>query len=205
MTFHFNLNLPEIGGKYQDHQTLGNLIGHADTLVIAQATEQFNGLSVVVTPDTRTALRLEKALMQFSKLPVSVFPDWETLPYDNFSPHQDIISARLSALFHLQQGNKQIFLLPINTLLQKVCPPSYLANNVLLIKKAIAFQFNRYVYSWKMPVIVQWNKCWNTANMPYVAHYLTSIRWERKARSAWIFLMMKSIRSALSMRTVSVR
>ncbi|WP_026313125.1 transcription-repair coupling factor [Actinobacillus capsulatus] len=136
-------NLPLIaqqeGGKFQDHQTLGNLIGHSDTLAIAEAATQFNGLSVVVTLDTRTALRLEKALKQFSKLPVSVFPDGETLPYDNFSPHQDIISARLSALFHLQQGNKQIFLLPINTLLQKVCPPNYLANSVLLIKKGDRF------------------------------------------------------------------
>ncbi|WGE68746.1 transcription-repair coupling factor [Actinobacillus equuli subsp. haemolyticus] len=136
-------NLPLIaqqeGSKFQDHQTLGNLVGHSDTLAIAEAAAQFNGLSVVVTPDTRTALRLEKALTQFSKLPVSVFPDWETLPYDNFSPHQDIISARLSALFHLQQGNKQIFLLPISTLLQKVCPPNYLANNVLLIKKGNRF------------------------------------------------------------------
>lgn len=138
---HFNLPLiaRQEGGKFQDHQTLGNLVGHSDTLAIAEAAAQFNGLSVVVTPDTRTALRLEKALMQFSKLPVFVFPDWETLPYDNFSPHQDIISTRLSALFHLQQSNKQIFLLPINTLLQKVCPPSYLANNVLLIKKGDCF------------------------------------------------------------------
>lgn len=139
MTFNLHFNLPETGGKFQDHQTLGNLLGHSDTLAIAEASARFSGLSVVVTPDTRTALRLEKALKQFSNLPVSVFPDWETLPYDNFSPHQDIISARLSALFHLQQGNKQIFLLPINTLLQKVCPPSYLANNVLLIKKGDRF------------------------------------------------------------------
>ncbi len=127
------------GGKFQDHQTLGNLLGHSDSLAIAQAAQDFKGLSVVVTPDTRTALRLEKALKQFSQLPVSLFPDWETLPYDNFSPHQDIISARLSALFQLQQGNKQIFLLPVNTLMQKVCPPSYLANNVLLIKKGDHF------------------------------------------------------------------
>ncbi|WGE90605.1 transcription-repair coupling factor [Actinobacillus genomosp. 1] len=139
MTFNLHFNLPETGGKFQDHQTLGNLLGHSDTLAIAEASTRFSGLSVVVTPDTRTALRLEKALKQFSNLPVSVFPDWETLPYDNFSPHQDIISARLSALFHLQQGNKQIFLLPISTLLQKVCPPSYLANNVLLIKKGDRF------------------------------------------------------------------
>lgn len=134
-----SLNLPQIGGNFQDHQTLGNLVGHSDTLAISQAAQQFNGLTVVVTPDTRTALRLEKSLPQFANLPVQLFPDWETLPYDNFSPHQDIISARLSALFELQQGRKQIFLLPINTLMQKVCPPSYLANNVLLIKKGDRF------------------------------------------------------------------
>ncbi|MFA9499319.1 transcription-repair coupling factor [Mannheimia sp. E30BD] len=134
-----SFSLPQIDGNFQDHQTLGNLIGHSDTLAISQAAQQFNGLTVVVTPDTRTALRLEKSLPQFAKLPVQLFPDWETLPYDNFSPHQDIISARLSALFELQQGRKQIFLLPINTLMQKVCPPSYLANNVLLIKKGDRF------------------------------------------------------------------
>ena len=135
--------LPKIDSTHQDHQTLGNLVGHSDTLAIAEASQQFNGLSVVVTPDTRTALRLEKSLSQFTPLPVQLFPDWETLPYDNFSPHQDIISARLSALFQLQQGRKQILLLPISTLLQKVCPPSYLANNVLLIKKGDTFSIDK--------------------------------------------------------------
>ncbi|MDH2924930.1 transcription-repair coupling factor [Nicoletella semolina] len=139
MTFNLNINLPQTNGKFQDHQTLGNLIGHSDTLAIVQTAEQFDGLSLVITPDTHTALRLEKSLPQFTTLPVQLFPDWETLPYDNFSPHQEIISARLSALFHLQQSSKQIVLLPITTLLQKVCPPSYLANNVLLIKKGDRF------------------------------------------------------------------
>ena len=146
MSFHLQYTLPLIsqqeGGKFQDHQTLGNVIGHSDSLIIAQAAQDFNGVSVVVTPDSQTANRLEKALKQFSTLPVSVFADWETLPYDNFSPHQDIISARLSALFQLQQGNKQIFLLPINTLLQKLCPSDYLANNVLLIKKGDRFSID---------------------------------------------------------------
>ena len=146
MSFHLQYTLPLIsqqeGGKFQDHQTLGNVIGHTDSLIIAQAAQDFNGVSVVVTPDSQTANRLEKALKQFSTLPVSVFADWETLPYDNFSPHQDIISARLAALFQLQQGNKQIFLLPINTLLQKLCPPDYLANNVLLIKKGDRFSID---------------------------------------------------------------
>ncbi|HGO5816633.1 TPA: transcription-repair coupling factor [Mannheimia haemolytica] len=138
-----SLNLPKSDGNFQDHQTLGNLVGHSDTLAISQAARAFYGLTVVVTPDTRTALRLEKALPQFAGLPVQLFPDWETLPYDNFSPHQDIISARLSALFELQQGRQQILLLPINTLMQKVCPPNYLANNVLLIKKGDHFSIQK--------------------------------------------------------------
>ncbi|QIW14932.1 transcription-repair coupling factor [Pasteurellaceae bacterium RH1A] len=133
------LTLPRTDTTFQDHQTLGNLLGHSDTLAISQAASEFAGLTLVITPDTRTALRLEKALPQFTSLPVQLFPDWETLPYDSFSPHQDIISARLSALFQLQQGRKQIFLLPINTLLQKVCPPSYLQHNVLLIKRGDRF------------------------------------------------------------------
>ncbi|HDL1183301.1 transcription-repair coupling factor [Mannheimia haemolytica] len=138
-----SLNLPKSDGNFQDHQTLGNLVGHSDTLAVSQAARAFYGLTVVVTPDTRTALRLEKALPQFAGLPVQLFPDWETLPYDNFSPHQDIISARLSALFELQQGRQQILLLPINTLMQKVCPPNYLANNVLLIKKGDRFSIQK--------------------------------------------------------------
>ncbi|HDZ6734293.1 TPA: transcription-repair coupling factor [Mannheimia haemolytica] len=138
-----SLNLPKSDGNFQDHQTLGNLVGHSDTLAISQAARAFYGLTVVVTPDTRTALHLEKALPQFAGLPVQLFPDWETLPYDNFSPHQDIISARLSALFELQQGRQQILLLPINTLMQKVCPPNYLANNVLLIKKGDRFSIQK--------------------------------------------------------------
>lgn len=69
-----NLNLPQVGTSHQDHQTLGNLIGHSDTLAISESAQQFNGLTVVVTPDTRTALRLEKSLPQFVNMPVQLFP-----------------------------------------------------------------------------------------------------------------------------------
>lgn len=143
MTFNLAFNLPKLSEKHQDHQILGNLIGHSDTFAISQAALQFEGVTIVVTPDIQTALRLESSLSQFCDLSVQLFPDWETLPYDHFSPHQEIISTRLSALFQLQQGNKQIFLIPINTLLQKVCPPSYLSNNVFLIKKNDHFSIGK--------------------------------------------------------------
>lgn len=58
------------------------------------SAEQYAGLTVAVTPDTKSAVRLERVLTEFTCLPVTFFPDWETLPYDNFSPHQNITSAR---------------------------------------------------------------------------------------------------------------
>ncbi|EGP05670.1 transcription-repair coupling factor [Pasteurella multocida subsp. gallicida str. Anand1_poultry] len=115
----------------------------ADYLAISQIAQQYSGLTVVVTADTRSAVRLEKVLAQFSSLPVTFFPDWETLPYDAFSPHQDIISSRLSALSQLQHCQKGIVILPISTLMQRLCPPTFLHHNLLLVKKGDRLQINK--------------------------------------------------------------
>lgn len=126
---------PDIPTQPHDHKILGNVLPGADALAISEIAEQNQNLTVVVTPDTRSAVRLSRVLSELSSQNVCVFPDWETLPYDTFSPHQEIISSRLSALFHLQNAKKGIFLLPISTLMQRLCPPQYLQHNVLLIKK----------------------------------------------------------------------
>ena len=126
---------PDIPNQPNDHKILGNVLPGADALAISEIAEQNQNLTVVVTPDTRSAVRLSRVLSELSRQNVSLFPDWETLPYDTFSPHQEIISSRLSALFHLQNAKKGIFLLPISTLMQRLCPPQYLQHNVLLIKK----------------------------------------------------------------------
>lgn len=126
---------PDIPTQPNDHKILGNVLPGADALAISEITEQNQNLTVVVTPDTRSAVRLSRVLSELSSQNVCLFPDWETLPYDTFSPHQEIISSRLSALFHLQNAKKGIFLLPISTLMQRLCPPQYLQHNVLLIKK----------------------------------------------------------------------
>lgn len=131
MTY-FTLNIPS---QASDHKILGNVISSADSLAICDIAQQYPHLTVVITPNSRSAVRLEKILRDLTALSVTVFPDWETLPYDSFSPHQEIISARLSALFYLQNARQGIFILPISTLMQRLCPPDYLANNVLLIKK----------------------------------------------------------------------
>ncbi|MDQ6578920.1 MAG: transcription-repair coupling factor, partial [Haemophilus parainfluenzae] len=131
-TTYFNFDIPT---QPNDHKILGNVLVSADALAVSEIAEQYDGLTVVVTPDTKSAVRLSQVLPDLTSQPVQFFPDWETLPYDSFSPHQEIISSRLSALFHLQNTKKGIFVLPISTLMQRVCPPKYLQHNVLLIKK----------------------------------------------------------------------
>ncbi len=129
---YFNLDIPS---QANDHKIIGNVIAGSDSLAIAEITSEHKGLTLVVTNDTKSAVKLEKILQDISPHEVRYFPDWETLPYDSFSPHQDIISTRLSTLFYLQNAKQGIVLLPMTTLMQRVCPPSYLQHNVLLIKK----------------------------------------------------------------------
>ncbi|NBI12668.1 transcription-repair coupling factor [[Haemophilus] felis] len=140
MTHFFQLDIPT---QPNDHKMLGNVLAGADCLAIAEISEQHSGLIALITADARNAVRLEKTLSQFSENPVYFFPDWETLPYDAFSPHQEIISTRLSTLFQLQHQEKGIVILPISTLMQRLCPPTFLHHNLLLIKKGECLQINK--------------------------------------------------------------
>ncbi|MEP4101902.1 hypothetical protein, partial [Paraglaciecola sp.] len=68
----------------------GNLQGSSTALAIASAAENANGPLLLITADTPSAIKLEKELdyfLQNQTVNVQLFPDWETLPYDNFSPH----------------------------------------------------------------------------------------------------------------------
>ena len=129
---YFDLDIPT---QPNDHKILANVIAGADGFAVAEIAAKHQGLTVLVTADSKSAVRLERILRERYHADVRTFPDWETLPYDAFSPHQEIISARLSALFYLQNAKQGIFILPINTLMQRVCPPQFLQHNVLLIKK----------------------------------------------------------------------
>src|SRR5690606_11666663 len=79
--------------------SLGGLIGSSLSLAIAERVRQHAGAVLLVVPDTPTALRLEQEVSHLladdPALPVHLFPDWETLPFDQFSPHRDILSRRL--------------------------------------------------------------------------------------------------------------
>ncbi|MGO2131937.1 MAG: transcription-repair coupling factor [Halomonas sp.] len=105
--------------------------GSATALSLAQLAK--DAPLLVVTPDTAQAQRLEAELDFFSTLPVLPFPDWETLPYDSFSPHQEIVSARLRTLRRLQDGEHGIVLVSVNTLMQRLPPVDYIAGRVMTL------------------------------------------------------------------------
>ena len=124
---------------FQDQQQWGQLQGSSRALAVAQASQQARRPIVLVTADTPSALKLEKEIRYFQgsqhSVPVTLFPDWETLPYDTFSPHQDIISQRLETLFRLTQEPSGIFIVPINTLMQRLAPVEYIGQHLLLLKR----------------------------------------------------------------------
>ncbi len=117
-------------------QTLrwGQLHGAAPALLIAAAARQ-RGLVLAIVPDSQTALRLEMELRFFSGggLDILAFPDWETLPYDSFSPHQDILSQRLATLYRLPQRRRGVLVVPVATLMQRLAPRDYLDRYALLL------------------------------------------------------------------------
>ncbi|MEP0176270.1 MAG: transcription-repair coupling factor [Paraglaciecola sp.] len=115
----------------------GNLQGSSTALAIASAAENANGPLLLITADTPSAIKLEKELdyfLQNQTVNVQLFPDWETLPYDNFSPHQDIVSQRLEALYQLTQNERSIFIVPLNTLIMRMAPVDYIGKYLLILK-----------------------------------------------------------------------
>ena len=90
---------------------------------------------MLIAPDMQNALRLHDEISQFTDQMVMNLADWETLPYDSFSPHQDIISSRLSTLYQLPTMQRGVLIVPVNTLMQRVCPHSFLHGHALVMKK----------------------------------------------------------------------
>ncbi len=140
-----SLNLPQIspGKKF----TLPRPTGSADALLLARfALQQMAAgrITALITAEPGDTQRLEDELKFFApQLRVGVFPDWETLPYDTFSPHQDLISERLATLWQLLQSRGKpadqreldVVLLPASTALTRLAPPSFLAATTFHFKQ----------------------------------------------------------------------
>lgn len=129
----FPLPLP---ANPDDRKSWGNLSGAGMALAIAQAASRNTGPLMVITADSESARRLEDELGFFlgDQLPLLHFSDWETLPYDQFSPHQDIISARLRILATLPSLQRGVLLVPVTTLAHRIAPCGWLAGQTFMLK-----------------------------------------------------------------------
>ena len=122
--------------------TLPRPTGSADALLLAQLGLREKSLGkpmTVVTADASDAQRLLEEIAFFAPtLRCALFPDWETLPYDTFSPHQDLISERLATLWRISQRDKDtgadVVIVPATTALYRLAPPSFLAGYTFAFK-----------------------------------------------------------------------
>ncbi len=134
------MDLPKL--KSGHRFTLPRPTGSADSLLLARlgAREKAAGkLLAIVTADATDAQRLIDEIAFFEPdLRCALFPDWETLPYDTFSPHQDLISERLATLWRIQQRDKEngadVVVVPAATALYRLAPPSFLAGYTFAFK-----------------------------------------------------------------------
>ncbi|MDD2610160.1 MAG: transcription-repair coupling factor [Giesbergeria sp.] len=115
--------------------TLPRPVGSADALLLArlgQREQAAQRTTAIVTADASDAARLLDELAFFAPdLRCALFPDWETLPYDTFSPHQDLISERLATLWRIRQKSQDtgadVVIVPATTALYRLAPPSFMA------------------------------------------------------------------------------
>jgi len=110
--------------------------GASLALALAETGRAHAGIVVAVAHDTHAAHALEAELAVFAgtDLEVLQFPDWETLPYDLFSPHPDIVSQRIAALYRLPSLKRGVLVVPVATLMQRLAPRSYIAGSGLVLE-----------------------------------------------------------------------
>ena len=115
----------------------GRLYGSSFGMILGQAAQAHDGPLVAVATDPAMAMRLEYELRFYlagdDDIPVIHFPDWETLPYDLFSPHQDITSQRLLALHRLPSLAKGIVIVSASTAMHRLPPPAYIDAHSLVL------------------------------------------------------------------------
>ncbi len=115
----------------------GRLYGSCGALAIASAAREFDGLLLVIVDDVQSVNSLLNDLDFFlfeSEIPTLSLPDWETLPYDVFSPLPELVSQRLQTLHRLNSIKKGVLIVPVSTLLQRLLPKSYLDTHAFVMK-----------------------------------------------------------------------
>ncbi len=138
----------------------GELHGSSLSLLIANTANRHTAPVIVVCNDMPATRQLYHELQFFcpSTIPIFILPDWETLPYDQFSPHQDIISERLATLYSLPSLTHGIILLPISTLMHRFLPKDYLQTHSLVLRTKQTLIINDF----KQQLIDSGYQCVNT-------------------------------------------
>ena len=120
----------------------GNLKGAARSLILSELVSQFKGTTLIITPDHLSAMVIQEELRFFwqgrqtseEDLPqILLFPDWETLPYDHFSPHQDLISERLATLAALPTLKHVVLVTSMATLMRRIPPCTFIQSTSLSV------------------------------------------------------------------------
>ncbi len=133
------LALPKPGQRLD----LPPLAGSADALALARLGTGAR-LRVAIAASPLEAQRLlEEAKWFAPTLKAHLLPDWETLPYDNFSPHQDLISERLATLYAVTQGDCELLIVAASTALARIAPPSFLAGHTFFVRKGDTLHLDR--------------------------------------------------------------
>jgi transcription-repair coupling factor (superfamily II helicase) len=110
------------------------LAGSADALALARLAQEEQPLAVV-SATALDAQRLVDEIRWFApQLRVCLLPDWETLPYDQFSPHHDLVSERLATLYRIQRSEFDVAIVPASTALVRLCPPAYIAARTFFLR-----------------------------------------------------------------------
>ncbi|MEE4659595.1 MAG: transcription-repair coupling factor [Halieaceae bacterium] len=130
---------------------LGPAFGSAAARLLVELSRRTD-FQLVITPDTQTANNLSRELGFYRRdleqdgdaLDVMTFPDWETLPYDSFSPHQDIVSERLHTLYHLPTARRGLLVVPVPTLMHRLPPRDYVSGNSLLLETGQALDVEAF-------------------------------------------------------------
>ncbi|HEV7800537.1 MAG TPA: CarD family transcriptional regulator, partial [Burkholderiales bacterium] len=127
------LQLPVPGSGHREYTA--PLHGSSDALAIATLAARARPL-LIVTDNAWQAQRLLDEIPYFDpKLKVHLFPDWETLPYDHFSPHSDLVSERLATLHQMMHDQFDISIVAVTTALYRLPPVAYLAGHTFFFKQ----------------------------------------------------------------------
>ncbi len=120
------------------------LHGSADSLLLARAAQNSGGPLFLVAASAQEAERLAAEIAWFAPgKRVCRLPDWETLPYDHFSPHADLVSERLATLYQFAHGAFDVGIVPVTTAMTRLCPREYLSGRSFFIKTKTRLDLER--------------------------------------------------------------